>query len=154
MIEVQKPFDVDFTPNDIIDFAVKIIAEKESLANAIATAKAGIEIDIDNAVSMNKQKQRFVGVLNRLANMKANSSAVQRSDYKFNIDGNQIKYFYNIEQSTTIDFNRNDVKSLIKKYSKACDEVSSKLDSVGITTQVDHVPLFDINDSFEDAIKM
>ena len=151
-VELQKPYDVDFNTNDVIDFVVKLIAEKESLANAIATAKAGIDVDIDNAVAMNKQKQRFVSVLNRLASMKTNSSTISGSGYKFNQEGNQVKYYYDIEQSTTINFDRNDVKSLIKKYSKACDEVSSKLDSVEITTEVQFVPRFDINDSFEDVI--
>ena len=30
-IEVQKPFDVEFKPNDVIDFVVKVIEEKEKL---------------------------------------------------------------------------------------------------------------------------
>lgn len=30
-IAVQKPYDVDFKPNDIIDFVVKVINEKEKL---------------------------------------------------------------------------------------------------------------------------
>ena len=64
IVEVQKPYDVEFTPNDVIDFVVGVIAEKELLANAIAKAKSGAEINIDNAVAMNKKKQAFVSVLN------------------------------------------------------------------------------------------
>ncbi len=41
LMDVQKPFDVDFTPNNIIDFVVKVLTEKEALTNAIAAAKAG-----------------------------------------------------------------------------------------------------------------
>ena len=51
-LEVPKPYDVDFSPNDIIDFVVKVIDEKEALASAIATAKAKTEINIDNSVAM------------------------------------------------------------------------------------------------------
>ena len=36
VIEVQKPYDADFTPNDLIDFVVKVINEKEKLSNIIS----------------------------------------------------------------------------------------------------------------------
>lgn len=153
VIEVQKPYDVDFTPNAVINFAVKVIAEKELLANAIATAKAGTEINIDNAVALNKKKQGFVAVLNGIANIKPSEKTTQGTDYKFNQqDGNQIRYYYNIEETITIDFDRNDVKALIKKYSKECDDISAKLDAIAINTIVEHTQKYDINDTFEDLV--
>ena len=60
VVEVPKQYDVDFTPNSLIDFVVKVLNEKESLVNAIADAKSKTEINIDNAISMNKKKQEFV----------------------------------------------------------------------------------------------
>lgn len=155
VIDVQKPYDVDFTPNEVIDFVVAIIAEKELLADAIAKAKAGTEINIDNAVAMNKKKQGFVSVLNSIANLKPSEKVTQGTDYKFNQqDGNQIRYYYNIEETTTIDFDRNDVKALIKKYSKECDDISAKLDAIEINTTIDFVPKYDITDTFEDLVKV
>lgn len=151
-ITIQKPFDVDFTPNDVIDFIVKLIAEKESLTNAIALAKCNTEINIDNAVSMNKRKQTFIYTLKNLANIKASERQTQGSDYKFNTDGNQTKYFYPVTETVAIDYNRNDVKGLIKKYSKECDEISAKLDAIEINTVVEFDPAFDVNETFEDAI--
>ena len=152
VIEVQKPYDVEFTPMNVVDFAVKVIDEKERLANAIAVAKAGTEINIDNAIAMNKRKQGFVSILNGMADIKASESIVSGSDYKFNQEGNQVKYFYNIEQSTSIDFDRTDVRNLIKKYLKETDEISAKLDLIEITTQVDFIPKWDINDKFEELV--
>lgn len=153
IVEVQKPYDVEFTPNDIIDFVVGVITEKELLANAIAKAKSGAEINIDNAVAMNKKKQAFVSVLSGIVNIKPSEKTTQGTDYKFNQqDGNQIRYFYNIEETTTIDFNRNDVKALIKKYSKECDDISSKLDAIEINTIVEHTQKYDISDTFEDLV--
>lgn len=152
VIEVQKPYDVYFTPNNVIDFVIKVITEKELLADAIAKAKAGAEINIDNAVAMNKKKQGFVSILNELANMKSSEKSIQGTDYKFNQEGNQTKYFYTIEETTQIDFNRNNVRNLVKKYLKETDEVSSKLDAIAINTAVDHIALFDINDNFEDLV--
>lgn len=152
VIEVPKPYDVDFTANDVIDFVVKLIDEKEKLSYAITKAKATTEINIDSAISMNKTKQGFVSVLNTMAAIKPSNTIVQGSDYKFNSDGNQVKYVYNIKQNMSIDFDRNDVKGLIKKYNKMCDEVSAKLDEIEINTIVDFDPLFDLSDSFEDLV--
>lgn len=153
IVEVQKPYDVEFTPNDVIDFVVGVITEKELLANAIAKAKSGAEINIDNAVSMNKKKQAFVSVLKGIANIKPSEKTTQGIDYKFNQqDGNQIRYYYNIEETTIIDFDRNDVKKLIKKYSKECDNISAKLDTIEINTIVEHEQKYDVNDTFEDLV--
>ena len=152
VIELQKPYDVDFTPNNVIDFVTKVITEKELLADAIAKAKAGTEINIDNAIAMNKKKPGFVSVLNGLANMKSSEKSIQGTDYKFNQEGNQIKYFYTVEETTQIDFDRNDVRNLVKKYLKETDEVSSKLDAIEINTIVDHIAMFDVNENFEDLV--
>ena len=152
IIEVQKPYDVEFTPNNVVDFVIKVLNEKETLFNAIADAKSGTEINIDNAIAMNKKKQGFVSILNGMADIKANENIVSGSDYKFNQEGNQVKYFYNIEQSTSIDFDRTDVRNLIKKYLKETDEISAKLDLIEITTIVDFVPKWDINEKFEELV--
>ena len=137
---------------NVVDFAVKAIDEKERLANAIAVAKANAEINIDNAVAMNKKKQGFVSVLNGMADIKATENIVSGSDYKFNQEGNQVKYFYNIEQSTVIDFDRNDIRNLVKKYLKETDEISTKLDIIEITTEVEFTPSWDINSKFEEVV--
>lgn len=151
-IAVQKPYDVDFKPNDIIDFVVKVINEKEKLFLSIAGAKARTEINIDNAVAMNKKKQSFVNTLNSIVSIKPSETQSMGKDYKFDINNEQKPYSYQIISKTSIDFDRNSVKGLIKKYNKECDEISSKLDEIEITTQVNFTPLFDVNDSFEDLV--
>lgn len=153
VIDVQKPYDVDFTPNNVIDLTVKVITEKELLADAIAKAKASAEINIDNAIALNKKKQGFVSVLNGLANIKASEKTTTGRSYKFNVAGDQVPYSYDVVETTSIDFNRNDVRNLVKKYLKETDEISAKLDSIEINTIVEHSPLFDVNDVFEDVIK-
>lgn len=151
-IAVQKPYDVDFKPNDIIDFVVKVINEKEKLFSSIADAKARTEINIDNAVAMNKKKQSFVNTLNSIVSINPSETQSMGKDYKFDINNEQKPYSYQIISKTSIDFDRNSVKGLIKKYNKECDEISSKLDEIEITTQVNFTPLFDVNDSFKDLV--
>ena len=151
-IEVQKPYDVEFTPNQVIDFVVKVLDEKEKLSDAIAKAKSTTEINIDNAVAMNKKKQQFVNVLNTIADIKPSEKIVNGTGYKFNQEGNQVKYFYSIKQITSIDFDRKNIRNLIKKYAKETDDISTKLDLIEITTQVDIEPRFDVNDKFEELV--
>lgn len=151
-IEVQKPFDVEFKPNDVIDFAVKVIEEKEKLSNAIAVAKSATEIDIDNAIAMNKKKQGFVSVLNSIADIKSSEIKTTSKGYKFDINGEQKPYVYDVNRKMSIDFDRTDVRNLIKKYLKETDEISAKLDLIEITTQVDFVPTWDVNEKFEELV--
>ena len=151
-IEVQKPFDVEFLPNDVIDFVVKVIEEKEKLSESIAEAKSTTEINIDNAISMNKKKQGFVSVLNGIADIKPSETKTTSKSYKFDINGEQKPYVYDVNRKTSIDFDRTDVRNLIKKYLKETDEISAKLDLIEITTQVDFVPKWDINEKFEELV--
>lgn len=152
VIEVQKPYDVEFTPNDLIDFVVKVVNEKEKISNIISDVKMRTEIDIDVAIALNKKKQGFARVLQSLSNIKSGEKVKNASDYKFNTDGNQVSYYYKINEVTQIDFNRNDVRGLYKKLLKETDEVSTKLDSILINTELDFNPSWDINDSFEECV--
>ena len=152
VIEVQKPYDVEFTPNELIDFVVKVVNEKEKISNIISDAKMRTEIDIDVAIALNKKKQGFARVLQSLSNIKSGEKVKNASDYKFNTDGNQVSYYYKINEVTKIDFNRNDVRGLYKKLLKETDEVSTKLDSILINTELDFNPSWDINDSFEECV--
>ena len=151
-IEVQKPFDVEFSPNDVIDFVVKVITEKEKLSDAIAKAKNTTDINIDNAISMNKKKQGFVSVLNGIADIKPSEIKTTSKSYKFDINGEQKPYVYDVNRKTSINFDRNDVRNLIKKYLKETDEISAKLDLIEITTQVDFIPTWDVNEKFEELV--
>lgn len=152
VIDVPKSYDVDFTPNDLINFIIKALNEKESLVNAIADAKSKTEINIDNAISMNKKKHEFVNVLNSLVSIKHGEKQKSGSDYKFNAEGNQVQYCYAVLETTSIDFDRNDVRALSKKYLKETDDISSKLDSIEINTILDFEPKFDVNSTFEEAV--
>lgn len=151
-IEVQKPFDVEFKPNQVIDFVVRVLNEKDKLSEAIAEAKSTTEINIDNAISMNKKKQAFVSVLNGIADIKPSEIKTTSKSYKFDINGEQKPYVYDVNRKTSIDFDRNDVRNLIKKYLKETDEISAKLDLIEITTQVDFIPKWDINEKFEELV--
>jgi len=152
VIDIQKPYDVDFTPNDVIEFIINIINEKEKLFDAITNAKIGSEINIDNAVAINKMKHGFVSVLNNIVGIKSSETTTTGKAYKFDINGEQKPYIYEICQTTSIDYNRTNIRNLIKKYLKETDDISTKLDFIEINTKVEFDPSFDVNTSFEDSI--
>lgn len=151
-MEIAKSIDVEFAPNDVINFVMDLLREKEKVSAAIVAAKATTEINIDNAVSMNIKKHEYINVLEMMASTKPSEITVRGTGYKFNAEGNQVSYYYDVTQTTTIDFDRNDVKGLIKKLNRECDEVSAKLDSIEINTVLNFDPIYDVNDKFEDII--
>ena len=53
---------------------------------------------------------------------------------------------------TTIDFDRNTVRSMAKRYGEESDETSTRIDRYMIDTQVAYEPEFAPTDQLEDAI--
>ena len=151
-IIVAKQSDVDFTPMQLVDFVVKVLDEKDKLSSAIVKAKKNTQIDIDSSISMNKKRQEFVGILGYMNEVKPSQKDTFGSDYKFNADGDQVSYRYPMREIVTIDYNRNEIKALIKKYNKQCDDISTKLDTIQLTTEIDFEPKWDIGDALEDAV--
>lgn len=152
VVKVKKSIEAPYDAMAVINAVVKIFAEREQLVKAISDAKSGAAINIDNAISMNKKKHEFVEVLKRMADLKSSKEIKQGVGFRFNVNNEQVRYMYDIEETTTIDFDRKDVKGLIKKYLKEADEVSAKLDNIEITTEVSFEPKWDVNDSFEDVM--
>lgn len=143
---------VDFSVNDLLRFIPELLEEKENLSIAINKAKNTTEIDIDASLSMNKQKQEFIRVLNDMNSKKSCEKTITGKGYKFNVNNEQVPYIYDVVEKTTIDFDRNTVKALIKKYSKETDHVSTILDRIVLTIQVDFDPKYDINDTLEELL--
>lgn len=151
-IIVPKVFNVDYKPNDLIDFVVKLIDEKQKLSNAITEAKKSLDMDIDAAMSMNKSKQDFISVLRRMVSIKPTESEKEGTSYKFNNDGDQVSYRYPVKEVKTIDYDRNAVKGLISKYKKETDEISTERDRIDIMSDVDYTPVWEVDTPLEDIL--
>ena len=151
-ISVPKVFNVGYKPNDLIDFVVKLIDEKQKLSNAITEAKKSLDMDIDAAMSMNKTKQDFISVLRRMASIKSTESEKEGTSYKFNNDGDQVSYRYPVKEVKAIDYNRNTVKGLISKYKKETDQISTTRDRIDIMTEVNYDPIWEVDTPLEDIL--
>jgi hypothetical protein len=154
VIEVPKRSELEYTPNQIVDFLINILSEKEKLSIAIDSAKNTAQINIDSSIAMNKQKRTVINSLTTIANLKANERVTKGSDYKFNQEGNQVPYYYDIKEVTTIDFDRNKVKAIIKKLRNETDDISNTIDKLQVEIEVEYSPIYDLNDSFEDALEI
>lgn len=151
-IDILKNSTLEYTPNQVIDFLMEVLSEKEKLTKAIDAAKNKSESNMDSAMAMNKVKQNIVNILDGVARKKSSERLTKGTDYKFNAEGNQITYIYEVKEITTIDFDRNKVKGIIKKLNKETDEVSYKRDRLDVELEVNYSPSYDVNDTFEDAI--
>lgn len=140
----------NFDANKIIDLIGEILEEREKLSVAISKAKKSADVDIDVATSSNRKRQIFARRLGTMAKIKPSEIMLKGSDYKFNNEGNQVTYIYDIKQYTSIDFDRNKVKKLIKALSDKCDEVSSDIDRALIITDVEFEPKWSLVDTIED----
>ena len=151
-ITIQKPYNVIFKPNDLIDFVVKVIEEKEKLSNAIAVSKRTLEFDIDAAMSINKMKQEFIQTLRMMAVIKSTELEKEGTSYKFNNDGDQVSYRYPVKEVKTIDYDRNTVKSLISKFKKETDKISTERDRIDIMIEVNYDPIWEVDTPLEDIL--
>lgn len=149
-----KPYDLDkkITPMCVVEFILKVIDEKEKLSLEIEKAKMNAEININSSISMNKIRHDFLNTLRRMSTTKSIERDSEGIGYKINNDGNQVSYKYPIKEVINIDYDRNDVNGLIRKYQKKCDDVSNRIDREEILLDVEYTPVWDIDTPFEDAV--
>jgi hypothetical protein len=134
----------------VVEFMVYLLREQEALAKAIHDAKAKLEIDMDSEVSLNSRRQRIAATLRHMADLRGSEQIIVNggTGYRFNAEGNQVSYRCEAKKVTTINYNRNAVRAQVAALSKKSDDISAKLDSCMINSEVAYEPSFDVNDSF------
>lgn len=151
-IDTSKERLITIKPDIIVKFMVSLLDEHKKLCEAISKAKANCGLDIDSAIAMNTKRQQVVCVLENMNNIKQLKRIISGHAYKFNAEGNQVPYVYDIEESVFLDFDRGMVKSYIKELNSECDKISSQIDKIMVETEVDYAAPYDVNDNFEDAL--
>jgi hypothetical protein len=138
-----------FDTNKAIDFVIVLIDEREKIAKAIREAKSKMTFDIDTAVDANKKRHHAISLLRGLRQLKSKSILRKNfgTGYVFNKDGNQTDFRYDVEVVTTVDYDKNKVRDLVKELQADANKVSSEIDVALINTQVDYVLPFDMYSS-------
>ena len=152
--DVTEQVDIgEFHKNDdVLRFMLYLIDEREKLTTAIGRAKASIGFDLDAAVETNKFRQTVVRNINLMLRSKVSKRTERGTDYKFNAEGNQTPYYYDIEVVTSENFDRAQAKAAAQSVIAKADEVSAAIDTALINTQVEYAVPFNVNDSFDDAM--
>lgn len=151
VVEENPPSEYAGHGNEIAEFLMVMMEEREKLSRAIRDAKDKLKIDIDSEVGLNRQRQALSRVFRNMTTLRNSEKIIAGggSGYRFNGDGNQVTYRCDAKQVITIDFNRNKIRALAASLGEKSDALSNDMDKCLVNTEVDYVPIFDLNDGFD-----
>ena len=141
-----------FKKDDVLKFMTMLVEERSKLTNAIGKAKASIGFDLDAAIETNKFRQTVANRVKTMLRFTASKRTERGTDYKFNVEGNQTQYYYDIEVKANEAFDRSVAKDTMRKLILEADKVSAEIDSAMINTMVEYDAPFNVNESFEDVM--
>ena len=141
-----------FKNDDVLKFMTMLVEERSKLTNAIGKAKASIGFDLDAAIETNKFRQTVANRVKTMLRFTASKRTERGTDYKFNVEGNQTQYYYDIEVKANEAFDRSVAKDTMRKLILEADKVSAEIDSAMINTMVEYDAPFNVNESFEDVM--
>ena len=152
-IDVTPDRDLDCSPDMVIKYILAIIDEMYMVDAAIAEAKAYSTFRIDAEVSKNKRTRQIVSTLRYLRSFKAMETVSAGTGYKFNAEGNQVAYNYDVQESLIPEFDHVAIRKLHQTLSQDADSLSDGIDRFVIDTVVPVVPAFDISEEFQDSVE-
>ena len=140
---------------DVAVLMLFLLNEREKLSLAIRQAKNAMDMDFDGEVSLNTHRQSLAALYRRMSEIRSSELLLPGGGvgYKFNAEGNQVSYRCDLKKVTTINFDRNKVRSFATSLSQAADRISAQLDACLVNTQVSYEPPFDVNESFADVLQ-
>ena len=144
--------EVFFANDDVVAFMAWLVQEREKLTTAIGAAKASVGFDIDAAIETNKFRQTVNSSIKSMLRYTPTKRVEQGRDYKFNVEGNQTPYIYEIEVVSEEAYDKTGAKTLMREMISKADEVSAAIDAAMINTKVDYEPVFDVNETFDDVM--
>jgi hypothetical protein len=146
--------DITFLINQLVDQKLKLsLAIEDSKKNLFLDWKEnGINLTLDSGVEYAKKNRDLANNLKCLVDLKPSESKSSGTDYKFNVEGNQVAYKYTIEKKVTIDFDRNIINDLYKKLLNKADTLSTQIESAMLKEIVEFIPIYDIHDSITEIV--
>lgn len=145
----------EFVRCDIVmDFMKMLVDEKQKLSTAIGVAKTKIGFDLDAAIETNKFRQTLSQALRTMMRCTPTAVKTQEFGYKFDINGVQTAYKYDVDIVTSINYDKNKAKEMMRNAISEADRVSAEIDSAMINTEVDYEPKYDVNEVYDDVIEM
>lgn len=150
---IVKKDDLPCSINQLVSFIDIIMNEIASLTVAINNAKTYGGRNFDAMISINKKNRIVLGRYEAMAQLKPSESVIKGTAEKFNDTGEQVRYVYDIEQVTTIDYDRNEIKKKVAELRKEVEETSDIIDKMQLESMVDFDCSFIIGESLEEAVE-
>lgn len=139
--------------DDVLRLGLKLIEEKNALSYAITQAKLSSGVNIDAEIETNKFRQQMVAGLKYMLGFKPGKRKSQARGYKFDINQAQVPYIYDMEILDEDNFDRSAAKEVMRRLVDESDAVSTKVEMALVNTNVDYVPPFNVNDTFDDVMQ-
>ena len=150
---VKKSNELPFTIDNLVTFIDLLIAEIDKLTIAINDAKNYKGQYLDAMIAMNNKRRNVLHVYERMAKLKQTERVVKGTAEKFNEAGEQVTYKYDINETTSIDYDRDRIKSRVSSLRRQLDRVSTAIDEMQLSSMVVYDPIFEVGESLEDAVE-
>lgn len=129
-----------------------IVMEKHDMTLAINDAKRALPTDLDALIASNKAKRHGIDALTyMLKNARTGVEQESGTDYRFNINGEQVPYKYKVDAEYKDEFDREELQRILHTWRREAEEASSEADELMVIADVNHIPLFDPNGTFDEA---
>lgn len=149
--EERQQGDFDYPVTILAQFMIDIVNEIRDLNVAIEKAKVGTFVDSD--IASNSYIRSMATVLRKLGSAKSTEKKTRETAFKFNADGNQVGYCYDVIVTTKPDYPTHLMRNMSRRYFEQSNDTSTKIDRVLIDTIVDFSPSFNMTDSVEEALE-
>ena len=151
-VEEKADRESEVSNDDVIKFMDMLIREKANLTEAVTLAEMKLGFDINAAIATNKMRNTMINNLTAMLKNKSRKQMSKGTAYKFNNEGNQNPYIYDIEVHYDEAFDRKATKAKLKELQAARNLISVQIDSAQVNTVVDYTPMFDEGETVEELV--
>ena len=152
-IIVKKMVEHNYTINELIKFIDVLLGEIDKLTTAINEAKTYNGKNFDAMIAMNNKKRMVLKRYEVMYAIKPTETKTVGVANKFNANGEQVGYRYDIEAITTIDYDRNLIKKKVERLRKEINDTSDTIDAMQVNSMVYYEPVFEVGESLEDIME-
>lgn len=121
---------------------------------AIRMAKESAEIDLDASIGMNKTRKNLMSTLEVLQKKKKYNVLTSGRDYKFNVNGEQVPYTYEIKEVLELEYDKKEIKKIMKALDAKCNEASKQVDRLNVNLPVEITPKYTLDMDLEDCLEL
>lgn len=149
---VVTPKVIDVPSAEVLTFITRLIDEKARLTAAIAEAKKTAPTDLDSLTTTNSMRRRLMVLITPAFKARRAETTSKGTGYTFNAEGNQVSYQYDVLTVSEPDVDPAFVRQLFKELRVKADEDSVLAERLTLETDVKFTPLWDFDDTFEEAV--